>query len=1448
MSVSHLSVHSHYSLLDGLPQIPDLVKQAAEYDMPSLALTDRNNLYGAIEFYKACKKAGIKPIIGVDLTIEIGGVRGHLVLIALSLEGYRNVVKLVSAAQLQRPGDPYASEAALGAHAGGIAALVPESALRAGGHRLAEAIVRAFGKENVFARLGWNGTRDAIARAAEAARGAGLPLIAGDGVYYLADSDRDARDIVRRIANPGAERDGNDRAFLAPNIFLERYREFPEAIENTRLLSERADVSLSLGSWVFPKFPIPAGTTYEAELEKAVQAGFHLRGMEKTPNTESRIAYELSIINKKGFAPYFLVVADLLRFARENGILTTTRGSAAGSLVSYLTGITNVDPILYELPFERFLNPERPKAPDIDMDFADTKRDRMIAYAREKYGEKHVAQIGTFGTMMARAAVRDVARSLGFGYGTGDRIAKLIPFGSQGFPMTIEKALEMEEELRSLYRSDEDAETIINTARRVEGNARHISIHAAGIVIAPGPVTDFVPVQWDPHGESVITQYNMHAVEDAGLLKFDFLGLTILSILGDAVERVRARTGTAVDVENLPLDDAKVYAMLGRGETEGVFQLGGGGMTRYLKDLEPSSIHDINAMVALYRPGPMESIPEYIARKRNPALVSYLDPRMEKILDRSYGIITYQDDVLLIAIEIAGYSWLEADNLRKAMGKKIPAEMEAQKEKFIEGCVEHGKIDRAKAQAIWRLIEPFAAYGFNKCVTGDTRIYNPVTGSVDTVMSLHTARGRIPVVSLTPEQKLSASAASWVRENGVKPVYRLTTRSGRILRATGNHPLLCFDGWRPLETIVTGTRVAVPRRVPSPHNAQSVPPHEAAALGYLLSEGNLCHPHGLYFYSTQENEIADFTKATLCFPNTRVTLNRSKRAVSAYVARKVVGLENGMFVWARALGILGKRATEKQMPTSVFTWNNDLLSLCIGKLWQGDGSCSLKNQQLFYATSSTQLAHDVQHILLRFSILSTIHTKRFRYRGGVRVGFTVVITGTENVSRFANAIAPHLIGSKQSLVYALVTLTARRTNNRGRGTHDTVPASILNDIRTEAARKNISITALAAEAGISVRLLSNDSRKRGYTRSTIAQTATVLKSTALMLHAESDIFWDEVKHIEFDGEEMTYDLTVPGYENFVANDIIVHNSHAASYGKVAYQTAYMKAHFPADYMASLMTADAGNTEKIAVHVGECMRLGINVLPPDVNQSGSTFTVIDDTTVRFGLDSIKNFGEGAARAVIAERENAPYASLGDFASRMGGASLNRRGLEALIKSGALDAFGDRKGMRDALDTIVAAQQSRAAAPENQGALFALDAQTPVIDVPQEDTTPLAEKLAWEKELLGIYVSGHPLDRHREALNADANSIRAAREEDRNGFPLVVLGIVETVKSIITKKGDRMCFVTLADREASIEAVAFPKVFQAAKDALQAGNCVLVKGTLSRRNDEPSLLIDKVKKLD
>lgn len=991
--------------------------------MPALALTDRNNLYGAIEFYKTCTKNKIKPILGVDLDFFVAGTTGHVVLLAEHFSGYQNLLRLVSRAHLSSPAEPRVTEKDFEEYGAGLIALIPDTALISpASHALVELLTRTLGKNSVFARLGWNGGRERQLRTAGVAAGLGLPLVASDGTYYLKPEDKEALDIVRRIQNPGAPVDGNDRAFASPATLEERYREFPEAVRNLESVVERCTVTLTLGNWIFPTYALPDGKTYENELKAAALAGIARRGLTESKEILDRIEYELTIINQKGFAPYFLTVSDLLGYARSAKIFTTTRGSAAGSLVSYLTGITNVNPLEYQLPFERFLNPGRPKAPDIDMDISDVKRDLMVEYVKKKYGEDRVAQIGTFGTMMARAAVRDVARALGYSYGIGDRIAKLIPIGSQGFPMTIDRALELEEDLRKLYHSDEDAEMIINTARRIEGNARHISVHAAGVVIAPGPLTDYTPIQLDPHGGKIITQYDMYSLTDeyggVGLLKFDFLGLKNLSVLQDAVERVDRRLGITVDIENIPMQDPKTFEMLSKGYTEGVFQLSGGGMTRYLKDLKPTSIHDINAMVALYRPGPMESIPEYIRRKYSPQLITYLDPRMKDILDRSYGIITYQDDVLMTAITIAGYSWLEADNLRKAMGKKIPAEMEAQKEKFLAGAQSFGKITKEKAEAIWKLIEPFAAYGFNK-------------------------------------------------------------------------------------------------------------------------------------------------------------------------------------------------------------------------------------------------------------------------------------------------------------------------------------------------------------------------------------------------------------------------------------------AHAASYGKVAYQTAYMKANYPEDYMAALMSADSGDVETIALHVAECERVGITVLPPDVNESYKSFSVPKPGVIRFGLHTIKNFGDGAARSIIDERQaNGDYLSLGDFAFRVPSA-INKRAMDSLIKAGALDRFGERAAMVEKLDAIATAQH-KDVAHESQSALFAIAAKAPNIEL-SPIVTPLKDKLAWEKELLGIYVSGHPTDQFKDVFDKYKGSVRAAVTEERNGFPMIIGGVVEEVKAIFTKKGERMAFITIADKEAKIECVAFPSVFGEARAALVEGKPVLVKGKVNRRNGEPSLLIDKVKEI-
>ncbi len=737
-----------------------------------------------------------------------------------------------------------------------------------------------------------------------------------------------------------------------------------------------------------------------------------------------RMDYELNIISKKGYASYFLIVADLLRHAREAGIYTNTRGSAAGSLVSYLCGITTVDPIAFQMPFERFLNPERPNAPDIDMDIADNRRDELIDYVRRKYGEDKVAQIGTFGTMMARAAVRDVARALGHPYGLGDTIAKLIPFGKQGFPVTITSALEATPELAQAYKRDADAREVLDLARKIEGNARHVGVHAAGVVIAPTMVTDFSPIQLDPKGGKIITQYDMYSIADeyggVGLLKFDILGLTNLSVLADSVGRVKTRLGVDVDLDHIPLDDKKVYELLTRGETLGVFQMAGSGMTAYLKDLKPTVIHDLNAMVALYRPGPMAFIPEYIERKRNPARVRYLDPRMEKILEPTYGVLIYQDDVMTIAVELAGYSWGEADKLRKALGKKIPAEMQAQKDRFIRGCVEHG-MRQDVAKKLWEQIETFAAYGFNK-------------------------------------------------------------------------------------------------------------------------------------------------------------------------------------------------------------------------------------------------------------------------------------------------------------------------------------------------------------------------------------------------------------------------------------------AHAASYGNLAYKTAYMKANFPVDYMAALLTADAGDVEKVAEVVAECKRMGIRVWPPSVSQSYGNFTVVDEKNIRFGLYSIKNFGGGVADSIITAREKGGvFSDVADFLSRIPDKNLNKKQLESLVQCGALDDLGERGQLLANIDLLLDYHREYIKTPTDQGSLFMSAEPTKAsLKLPKAEPATLEQRLSWEKELLGLYVSGHPLDKHKEKFSDPKKSIKHVKERLR-GVETVIAGFIEGARINMTKNGERMGFLKMADFSDTIEVVAFPRTFKEYESLMRPGACIAVKGRISDRNGEPSFVVERVKAL-
>ncbi len=1044
----HLHTHSHYSLLEAIPKISELVAAAKADGQKTLALTDNGNLYGAIDFYKECKESGIKPIIGVDFFVaprtrkdkehRVDDHTWRLVLLAKNGAGYRNLLQLVSRSHLEGFHlRPRIDRELMFEYREGVVAILPSfggehmQLLRDNVPARAEEILASYARiygDDCFVEVTHHPEVDGHEKHMKAlvalARKMKLPLVAAHDTYYLTQADALARELVDKIRtasvlNRDFEQGARDLSFISRARAQKLFADTPDALENSVRIAESCDLKLKLGTWVFPAFPIPLGSTADAELRALAEKGFAERGVPETKENKERVEYELSIIGSKGYSPYFLVVADLLRHAREEKILTNTRGSAAGSLVSFLSGITTVNPIEYQLPFERFLNPERPSPPDIDMDLADDKRDQLIEYVRQKYGKDRVAQIGTFGTMMARAAVRDVARAMGHSYNLGDTIAKLIPFGKQGFPVTIAGALEDTPELAQVYKADADAREILDLAQKIEGNARHVGVHAAGVVIAPSPVTDYSPIQLDPKGNHIITQYDMYAIEEAGLLKFDFLGLTNLSVLADSVARVEKRLGVSVNLDKLPLDDLKTFEMLSRGETLGVFQLAGSGMTAYLVDLKPTSIHDINAMVALYRPGPMNFIPAYIGRKKNSALVKYLDPRMEPILKNSYGVITYQDDVLEIAIKIAGYSWLEADKFRRAMGKKIPKEMADQKEKFTNGCVANG-MKKEAVQKLWEQIETFAAYGFNK-------------------------------------------------------------------------------------------------------------------------------------------------------------------------------------------------------------------------------------------------------------------------------------------------------------------------------------------------------------------------------------------------------------------------------------------AHAASYGNLAYKTAYMKANFPVDYMAAVLTADAGDVERIAEVVAECSRMGIQILPPSVESSQGNFTVVDDSSIRFGLYSIKNFGTGVGDSIIAAREKTgPYGDIADFLSRMPDKNLNKKSLESLIKSGAVDELGERGNLLAHIETLLEYHREHFKTSADQSSLFGAATTRAAIRLSPTAPATLDQRLTWEKELLGLYVSGHPLDKHKSKFNDPKKTIKHAKEY-LLGAETVIAGFVESVRVNLTKKGERMAFLKLADFSGSIELIAFPRTYKEFAALLVPNACIAVRGRISQRNGEASFVVEKAKAL-
>jgi len=738
---THLHIHTEYSLLDGMSRISPLIARTKELGMDALAITDHGAMYGVIEFYQAAIDAGIKPIIGCEFYLapnsRLSRSPGdknhyHLVLLARNKKGYHNLLQLATKAQLEGfYYRPRVDKELLEEHREGIIALsacisgeIPRLIL---GNRLEDAKQAALWYKQTFGDFYLEIQRQPIPeleRVNQALIAIGkeldIPLVATNDVHYVKKEDAPAHDLLMCIGTNSSIYDekrmklpGDFFYLKSPQEMAEQYQDIPQALENTSVIAEKCQLKLEFGRLHLPEIEIPPGKTADQYLADLCQQGLPQHYPNPSPEIKQRLKYELEVIDKTQFANYFLVVWDIISFVRKSNILFGVRGSAAASIVLHCLGITSIDPIEHKLVFERFLNLERKELPDIDLDFEDARRDEVIAYVSGKYGQDHVAQIITFGTLGARAALRDVGRALAMSYGDVDRVARMVPFAPG---MTLDRAMNENGEMHNIYKEDAVVRNLIDSAKKVEGIIRHASTHAAGVVISKEPLTNYLPLCRGSKSnaqESVMTQFAMADVARIGLLKMDFLGLANLTILDKAREIIHHNLGIEIVLDEIPMDDAKTFDLLASGETAGVFQLESSGMRRYIKELKPTIFSDISAMIALYRPGPMEHIPTFIKAKHGEEAIRYPHPTLESILEETYGVIVYQEQVLFIVQTLAGYSLGQADIFRKAMGKKIADVMKKEKQRFLSGAKKKGFTSQL-AEEVFALIEPFAGYAFNK--------------------------------------------------------------------------------------------------------------------------------------------------------------------------------------------------------------------------------------------------------------------------------------------------------------------------------------------------------------------------------------------------------------------------------------------------------------------------------------------------------------------------------------------------------------------------------------------------------------------------------------------------------------------------------------------------------------------------------------------------------------
>lgn len=1255
MKFTHLHAHTSFSLLDGLCKIEDTVKRAKELEFSSYAITDHGNMFGVIPFYKECKKQGIKPIIGCEFYISPRGrglkerVANHLILLAKNYQGYLNLMQLSTKAYLEGfYYKPRIDREILTEHSDGLIALsaclkgeIPESIVNGDKDLFNDTVdyyKNTFGEDFYF-ELQNHGieeedkVRDVLIKQAKSKK---VKLVCTNDVHYLNKSDHTAHDILLCVQTGKKVTDTDRMKYTTHELYMKTHEEmaklFPqESIENTLLIDSLCNVDIPLGQNLLPVFPCD---NVDKKFKEEVRAGALKRFGKIEGEVKERLNYEYTVIKKLGFSSYFLIVQDFIRYAKANDIpVGVGRGSAVGSMVSYCLGITGVNPLQYGLLFERFLNPDRVSLPDIDIDFSDRGREAVIEYVTNKYGKENVSQIVTFGTMGSRSVIRDVYRALSIPISIADKTAKL-----------IDQKLDLKEVFK---KQPEIKNYIIATGVKpehllaLEDLNRHASIHAAGVLISPDKITNHCPLMLGRKGE-VASQYDMKATEELGLLKMDFLGLKTLTVIDDCAKAV------GINIENIPLDDKKTYDLLSAGLTVGVFQFESTGMRDFLIKLEPKNIEDLAVAASLYRPGPMDLIDSYIKRRNGIEKIEYLHPKMEPALKNTFAYMIFQEQVMQITRDLAGFTLAEGDILRKAIGKKNKELLLAQRDKFIQGCVKEGNGDKIGGK-VFDLIEKFADYGFNKCLAGDTTVKvrgmknGPSNSDILTIKEIYNVLHSLPKNNSESSRKYKYKKGITVFGitnnntrtkkvkikdvvyNGNVDVFQIKTESGHIIKATDNHKFMCGNTWKEVKDILIGDILYV----------------TDYKTDYSTNKYNFTNLNAMAHNNLIMQNIGDgkFKKGKLApgYVNGEKTLFKKNRAILKSIHKN-----------CQTCGL-----TSKSFDTHHI-----------------DGDYS--NNKIDNLMILCKKCH------------RNIHTK--------------------------------INGGKQALLGHTVYIS-----------------------------KIVSITLIGKE---------------------------------------------DVYDVEIDDESHA----------FFANGILTHNSHAVGYAILAYQTAYLKANYPAEFMCALLNSEINDLSRISKIIYDCDKVGIQVLPPSINKSDDKFSV-DNGKIRIGLQSIRNIGAEFAEQI---KLNRPYASMVDLCMKIDSRFYTSRKLESLISAGCFDEFGSRGGHIEAVKKV-----NKTSRNNDYYNLF-----EPEIDIPKAEL-PLDVLAKREREALGIYFLYNPLSKYK----MEYNTISDIEEDVQTGF----LCIVDEVK-----KKDRMAFVKVVDLDSNLECVAFSNVME--KTNFVVGEPYLISGIL------------------